>query len=92
MGSVLSLPACVFGKIKKALAVDHAGSKALPQLEVFLFFLFHDCCFEGEIRIHGMNGKLERTHRQSNKREIKQYTHQEIVIFIYLFVHIFDYV
>ena len=39
---------------------------------------------------HGMNGK--RTHIQSNKREIEQNTHQEIIVFIYLFVHIFDYV
>jgi len=37
---------------------------------------------------HGMNGK--RTHMQSNKREMEQNTHQEIMVFIYLFVHIFD--
>jgi hypothetical protein len=70
-------------------SLEAPGSKAVPQLEVFCV-LFYDCCFEGDIRIHGMNGK--RTHRQSNTREIKQYKHQEIVIFIYLFVHIFDYV
>jgi len=39
---------------------------------------------------HGMNGK--RTNMQSNKREIEQNTHPEIIVFIYLFVHIFDYV
>jgi len=35
-----------------------------------------------------MNGK--RTHRQLNKKEIEQNTHQEIIVCIYLFVHIFD--
>jgi len=39
--------------------------------------------------MHGMNGKG--THRQSKNREIEQNTHQEIVVFIYVFVHIFDY-
>ena len=60
-----------------------------PAISIF-YVLFYHFCFERKIRIHGMNGK--RTHRQSNTREIKQYKHQEIVIFIYLFVHIFDYV
>jgi len=41
---------------------------------------------------HEMNGK--RTHTQSNKREleVEQNTHQEIIVLIYLFVYVFDYV